>query len=253
MTVARKAYVLLSLCCAAKSDDFAASTATCASPDCIADGGANTLELLQKTMEVTPHQVNTAEFLEMFKDEQKREGHGKEEGPSPKTVKELQPAAVQEHVGSNSSWPFLFERSISAQLEYELAPNTMPVKNKILLVIIEGLAFGMCGVDRCYMGQTCLGILKGVTFGGLGLWALIDYLIVMYNCLMSSPDVQLFGFNATFVDGSIKPAFWIALAFIVFKLIGKFGYWCSGSKGINDEPKPSCEANDESISKVVVS
>jgi len=57
MTVARVAYVLLSLCCAAKSDEFAASTATCSSPNCIADDGAHALELLQKTMEVDSQQV----------------------------------------------------------------------------------------------------------------------------------------------------------------------------------------------------
>jgi len=245
------AHVLLCLTCAAKSDEFAASAATCASPDCVADGSAAALGLLQKTMDVTPHEVNAAEFLEMFKDEQKREEHG----PAATLVDVKK--VWQEPISSNSSWPFLFERSISAQLEYELAPTTMPMKNKLVLVIIEGLAFGMCGVDRCYMGQTCLGIIKGLTFGGLGLWALIDYLIVMYNCLMSSPDVQVFGFNATFVDGTVKPAFFIALVCVAIKVISKFGYLCSRSKEIDDEPKPTCETNwvpaDESISKVVVS
>jgi len=155
------------------------------------------------------------------------------------TLNELHPAAVQEHVVTNSSWPFLFERSMSAQLEYELSPTTMPARNKIVLVLIEGLALGVCGVDRCYMGQPCLGIVKALTFGGLGVWALIDYVVVMYNCLVSSPEVHMFGFNATFVDGTIKAAFWIAVACLMVKLIGKCGYWCSGSKKKSDESKPN--------------
>merc|ERR1740117_2156651 len=57
MTVACVAYVLLSLCCAAKSDEVAASIATCSSPDCIADDGAHALELLQKMMEVDSQQL----------------------------------------------------------------------------------------------------------------------------------------------------------------------------------------------------
>ena len=52
MTVARVTYVLLSLCCAAKSDELAASAATCSFPDCIADDDAHALELLQKRIEV---------------------------------------------------------------------------------------------------------------------------------------------------------------------------------------------------------
>jgi len=49
MMVAHVAYAMLSLCCAAKSDEFAASTATCSSPDCIAD---DSIKLLQKIVEV---------------------------------------------------------------------------------------------------------------------------------------------------------------------------------------------------------
>jgi len=57
MTVARVAYVLLSLCCAAQSHEFSAPTATCSSPGCIADDGSHALELLQKTMEVDSQRV----------------------------------------------------------------------------------------------------------------------------------------------------------------------------------------------------
>jgi len=258
MTIARVAYVLLSLCSAAKSDQFAASTASCSSSDGIADNCPQGLELLQKSMEVRPLEpghVNVADASLL------QEGRPW----TPSTLKELHKNRFKKLIaklthkepspGSNSSWAFLFERhTLTSQLEYELAvPTTMPVKNKIILALIEGLAFGMCGIDRCYMGQTCLGIIKGVTFGGLGLWALIDYVIVMYNCLAFSPDVRWLGFNATFTDGTVTPAFWMAVAFLTIKLIGKLSYWCSGSKENNDDPKPTCEANDESISKVVVS
>jgi len=57
MTVERVVYVLLSLCCTAKSDEVAPSTATCSSPDCTADDGIHALELLQKTMEVDSQQA----------------------------------------------------------------------------------------------------------------------------------------------------------------------------------------------------
>ena len=46
--------------------------------------------------------------------------------------------------------------------------------SKLLIVVIEGLGFGFCGIDRCCMGQCGLGILKGITLGGVFIWALID-------------------------------------------------------------------------------
>jgi len=66
MTVACVAYVLLSLCCAAKSDEFAASTATCSSPDCVADDDVHTLKLLQTRMKVDSQQVEANDEMVSF-------------------------------------------------------------------------------------------------------------------------------------------------------------------------------------------
>eukprot|EP00969_Alexandrium_andersonii_P078310 3453139-Alexandrium_andersonii.AAC.1 len=48
--------------------------------------------------------------------------------------------------------------------------------SKLALVLIEVTLFGFLGADRCYMGQVWIGIIKGLTLGGLGIWAFIDYL-----------------------------------------------------------------------------
>jgi len=37
---------------------------------------------------------------------------------------------------------------------------------------------GGLGVDRFYLGYTGLGIAKLVTLGGLGVWALIDFIMI---------------------------------------------------------------------------
>ena len=40
--------------------------------------------------------------------------------------------------------------------------------------LVMSVAFGWAGVDRFIMGHVVLGILKLITFGGLGIWWLVD-------------------------------------------------------------------------------
>ena len=45
-------------------------------------------------------------------------------------------------------------------------------------VLLLSLFLGGLGVDRFYLGYTGLGIAKLLTFGGLGVWALIDFIMI---------------------------------------------------------------------------
>lgn len=46
-----------------------------------------------------------------------------------------------------------------------------------LVIIFLSVFFGWCGRDRFYRGAYFTAILKLVTFGGLGLWWLLDILL----------------------------------------------------------------------------
>ena len=47
-----------------------------------------------------------------------------------------------------------------------------------VLTIVMSLVFGSLGVDRFIMGHVGLGILKLITFGGFGIWWLIDLILI---------------------------------------------------------------------------
>lgn len=46
------------------------------------------------------------------------------------------------------------------------------------LTLIMSIIFGSVGVDRFIMGHIGLGILKLVTFGGCGIWWLVDVILI---------------------------------------------------------------------------
>ncbi|MBB2158519.1 TM2 domain-containing protein [Gluconacetobacter diazotrophicus] len=76
-------------------------------------------------------------------------------------------------------------------LEFQNIIWSLPdeIKNKYLAsfaerernpVVAFGLSgfLGMLGVDRFYVGDTMLGVIKLITCGGLGIWALIDLFLI---------------------------------------------------------------------------
>lgn len=71
-----------------------------------------------------------------------------------------------------------------------------PQSNRSFLVTwLLSLLLGVLGVDRFYLGKVGTGILKLITFGGFGIWALVDLILVLANKARDKQGRPLEGYD----------------------------------------------------------
>ena len=84
---------------------------------------------------------------------------------------------------NNGNLPSMSLPSIRQQLlalpdERSSVLHSTQLKNPTTAIILSVL-IGHFGIDRFYIGDTGLGIAKLLTCGGLGIWTLVDWFLIM--------------------------------------------------------------------------
>ncbi len=72
------------------------------------------------------------------------------------------------------------------------APKNRSVSDKSwLITLLLCIFLGPLGIHRFYVGKTGTGILMLLSFGGLGIWFLIDLILIVTNAFTDINDLKL--------------------------------------------------------------
>lgn len=105
------------------------------------------------------------------------------------------------------------------------AAAKQPVKTKkfprqrhFLAVFFISFMWGTFGADRMYLGKWGTGILKLVTFGGLGIWVIVDLILIMGGSMRDKEGREMLQF-ADYKKFAYLTVLIFAIALGVFVLI----------------------------------
>lgn len=61
-----------------------------------------------------------------------------------------------------------------------------PKRKEWMVALLLSIFLGAYGIDRFYLGHTGLGVAKLLTCGGLGIWWLIDIIMIVQNKMLDA-------------------------------------------------------------------
>lgn len=127
------------------------------------------------------------------------------------------------------------------EIQFEVSDKSkmaLPTKSKAVLAVLEAAFFPACfGVDRCYMRQPCLGLVKGLTLGGFGLWYFVDYVAFLVNALEQAETMTVVGMHAYFGPDQLETSMLIMVVSLGIQALS-FVFCGSRAVRVRDLSKP---------------
>jgi TM2 domain-containing membrane protein YozV len=119
----------------------------------------------------------------------------------------------------------------------ETGPSAPPATGtkSFLVAWLLSLLLGILGVDRFYLGKVGTGIIKLLTFGGLGIWYLIDLIMVLAGAMRDKNGLTLEGYDKS------KLLAWIVTGVVV---LASAAVGVSNDGGSVPSNRPSSSSSD---------
>jgi TM2 domain-containing membrane protein YozV len=93
-----------------------------------------------------------------------------------------------------------------------------PKGRHFLAVFFLSFMWGTFGVDRIYLGKIPTGILKFLTIGGLGIWTLVDFILIMSGAMTDKQGNPMIGYKE-YKKFAARTVLWSAIIIGLYVLI----------------------------------
>jgi len=113
--------------------------------------------------------------------------------------------------------------SASKDIKTSVRADGDSLPNKLVVTLLEAFGLGMLGIDRIYLGcyeanhlNIWLGIVKLLTLGGCGIWAIVDWFAIIINGMSKSESIAFGGaMDFTWEPSSVQGAYVVSLISVI--------------------------------------